>query len=81
MRTIHPQRSTELCSGHEVTVDADSYDVSLVELDPTTQQLECHDPPISELQDVDPSLVFLCYRGFNHISRKVQTGRVALTSN
>ena len=62
-------------------LNTESDEDSLVELDPTKQiqgDVELN-PSLSELQQVDPSLVFLCYRGFNHISGKLQTGRAVLT--
>ena len=50
-------------------------DADLIELDPKKQQLEEIGPSLEKLQDTDPFLVFLCYRGFNHISGKIQSGR------
>ena len=58
---------------HQLDSNDDSF--SLVELDPKKQKVEDLSPSLSELQDVDPSLVFLCYRGFNHVSGKLQTGK------
>ena len=52
-------------------------DTDLIELDPKKQQLEELGPSLEELRDTDPFLVFLCYRGFNHISGKIQSGRAA----
>ena len=58
-----------------VAVDDD--DFNLVELDPNKQYQEPPDvePSLSELKNIDPFLVFLCYRGFNHISGRVHNGR------
>ena len=53
-------------------------DISLIEVGQRKQQVEDLSPSLSELQDVDPSLVFLCYRGFNHVSGKLQTGKTVL---
>ena len=64
------------CSGN-ITV-ADDCDINLVELNPTKRQHEHVDPSLSELRNIDPSLVFLCYRGFNHISCRIQTGKAVL---
>ena len=50
-------------------------DTDLIELDPKKQQLEAISPSLENLRDTDPFLVFLCYRGFNHISGKIQSGR------
>ena len=50
-------------------------DTDLIELDPKKQQLEQPGPMLEQLQDADPFLVYLCYRGFNHISGKIQSGR------
>lgn len=57
----------------DLAMDVD--EINLVELDPRKWHLEDIGPSLSELKDIDPFLVFLCYRGFNHISGKVQTGR------
>ena len=50
-------------------------DTDLIEFDPKKQQLEEIGPSLEKLRDADPFLVFLCYRGFNHISGKLQSGR------
>lgn len=50
-------------------------DRDLIELDLKKQQLEEPGPKLEQLQDTDPFLVYLCYRGFNHISGKIQSGR------
>ena len=55
--------------------DEDTDNISLIELDPKKQQLEELGPSLKKLRDTDPFLVFLCYRGFNHISGKIQGGR------
>ena len=52
--------------------------IDLVELDPLKQKQEDQGPSLSQLQQVDPSLVFLCYRGFNHISDKLQSGKAII---
>ena len=49
-------------------------DNDFVELDPKKQQQQDLGPSLCELQGVDSSLVYLCYRGFNHISGRVQNG-------
>ena len=67
-----PQTATTVTLDHD---HSHTDDISLVELDPKKQQLEHLGPSLSELQDADPFLVFLCYRGFNHISGKVQNGK------
>ena len=67
-----------LCPPRKTTLtklDDASMDNSFVELDTKKQQHEDLAPSLSELQDVDPSLVFLCYKGFNHVSGKIQTGK------
>ena len=56
-------------------LDREDDDSNLVEIDPTKQEFEHLSPPLSELLDIDPFLVYLCYRGFNHISGKVQNGK------
>lgn len=61
---------------NQLALDTDNH--NLVELDPKRQQQEDLGPSLCELQGVDPSLVFLCYRGFNHISGKVQNGTAML---
>jgi hypothetical protein len=53
-------------------------DTDLVELDPMNQQQEELGPSLSQLQQVDSSLVFLCHRGFNHITDKLQTGKLMI---
>ena len=76
---IEPKAAINLChdcSGNNP--DTDDCDINLVELDPTKRQHEHVDPSLSELRDIDPSLVFLCYRGFNHISCRIQTGKAVL---
>lgn len=55
--------------------DEDMDDINLIELDPKKQQMEELGPSLKKLQDTDPFLVFLCYRGFNHMSGKIQGGR------
>ena len=72
-----PQLPKETTTDHDHQLAVDTDDINLVELDPKKQQLEDLGPSLLELKDVDPSLVFLCYRGFNHISGKVQNGRTA----
>ena len=57
----------------EPLVDMDG--VSLVELDPKKQEQEDLGPSLLKLRDTDPFLVFLCYRGYNHISGKIQSAR------
>lgn len=59
----------------KIDVAVDDDDFNLVELDPKKQYQEDIQPSLSELKNIDPFLVFLCYRGFNHISGKVQNGR------
>ena len=57
----------------------ESEDTDLVELDHNMkQQQEELGPSLSELQQVDPALVFLCYRGFNHITDRLQSGKPRL---
>ena len=60
---------------HDDDDDELQMDTDLIELDPKKQQLEQPGPMLEQLQDTDPFLVYLCYRGFNHISGKIQSGR------
>ena len=53
-------------------------DTDLVELDPMKQQQEELGPSLSQLQQADSSLVFLCHRGFNHITDKLQSGKLTI---
>jgi hypothetical protein len=55
--------------------DEPQMDTDLIEFDPKKQLLEEPGPSLEKLQDTDPFLVYLCYRGFNHISGKIQSGR------
>lgn len=57
------------------SMDMKEDDFNLVELDPLKQQEEELGPSLQELQTIDPFLVYLCYRGFNHISGKVHGGK------
>ena len=50
-------------------------DINLVELDPERRNRDDIGPSLSELQDTDPFLVFLCYRGYDHVNGRVQNGR------
>ena len=68
-----PPLPTTTTALHQPIMDTD-----LVELDPVKQQQEDLGPSLSELQQVDPSLVFLCYRGFNHITGKLQNGKAMI---
>ena len=70
---VRPGKTAEHTTG---TVEFS--DISLIEVGQRKQQVEDLSPSLSELQDVDPSLVFLCYRGFNHVSGKLQTGKTVL---
>lgn len=63
--------TTALCK--PVMVDTD-----LVELDPKKQQQEELGPSLSQLQQADSALVFLCHRGFNHITDKLQSGKLTI---
>ena len=65
-----------LQSSCSITPQSDAVDavINLIELDPIKQK-EDLGPSLSELQRTDPFLVFLCYRGYNHISGRVQNGR------
>ena len=66
-----PIPTTTLCK--PIMVDTD-----LVELDPMEQQQEELGPSLSQLQQADTSLVFLCHRGFNHITDKLQSGKLTI---
>ena len=70
-----PPQLTQTKSNDADCLAADGDDRNLVELDPMKQHLDILGPSLSELQDIDPFLIFLCYRGFNHISGKVQNGK------
>ena len=65
----------QLTKKNDDFVAVDDDDFNLVELDPKKQHLEDIEPSLSELKHIDPFLVFLCYRGFDHISGKVHNGR------
>ena len=56
-------------------------DNNLIELDPEKQNREDTGPSLSKLQHTDPFLVFLCYRGYNHVSGRVQNGRPMSVNN
>ena len=72
-----PTNATKLNPRRHLAWDTD--DIDIVELDPKKlQQREDLGPSLFELRDVDPSLVFLCYRGFNHIFGKLQTGKAMM---
>ena len=68
-----PTTASILCHNHQSPI---MNDMDLVEVDPVKQHQE-HPvgPSLSELQQIDSSLVFLCYRGFNHIAGKLQSGK------
>ena len=58
----------------KLVTDTESH--SLVTLDPKQQEKKTLDHSLKKLRDTDPFLVFLCYRGFNHIAGKIQSGMV-----
>lgn len=78
-KSIVPDLPLKPNCDHSLSVDDDDDDdTNLVELDPDKQQVEDMGPSLADLKTVNPSLVFLCYRGFDHISGTLQTRKPVL---